>query len=167
MDPAFIQESIRLWQEDPDQARLKPVIRGRSDGLQVLLEAGPFSWRSDLPPALGGAYAAPSPTALFLSALAGCAVVFIRNTLAPQLGVQVEAVEAVVQCEADLRAALGMDGATSDLQNVELTITIHSTDSEEKVRRLFQTWQERCPIYLALIKPLPVSTALEIKRNER
>jgi uncharacterized OsmC-like protein len=53
------------------------------------MEHGSFSWRTDLPVPLGGANEAPSPTALLLSALAGCAVVFIRDTLAPQLGVTV------------------------------------------------------------------------------
>ena len=40
---------------------------------------------------------APRPTALLLGARAGCVVVFIRDTLAPQLGVQVESVEATAR----------------------------------------------------------------------
>ncbi len=163
MNPETIQASIRLWQEDPSKAKIRPTVKGHSEGAQVVLEAGAFSWRSDLPQPLGGANTAPSPTALLLSALAGCAVAFIRDTLAPQLGVRLESVEAVVQCEADLRGALGMEGAAPDLQNLQVTIQIQASDSDENVRKLYQLWQERCPIYLALIKPLQVSTALEIK----
>jgi len=163
MNPETIQASIRLWEEDPSKAKTKPTVKGHSEGAQVVLEAGSFSWRSDLLPSLGGANTAPSPTALLLSALAGCAVVLIRDTLAPQLGVRLESVEAVVQCEADLRGALGMEGALPDLQNMHVTIRIQSSDSEVKVRKLYQVWQERCPIYLALIKPVQVSAALEIK----
>ena len=163
MNPETIRESMRLYQEDPGKANVKPTIKGHSDGAQVVLETGPFVWRSDLPQSLGGTNTAPSPSALFLSALAGCAVVFIRDTLAPQLGVRVESVEALVQCEADLRGALGMEGAIPDLQNVQVAIQIQSSDNEENVRKLYQVWQERCPVYLALIKPLPVSTSLEIK----
>ena len=48
-------------------------------------------------------------TALLLSALAGCAVVFVKDTLAPQLGVTVDAIEATAQCETDARGFLGMD----------------------------------------------------------
>ena len=165
MNPDTIQASIRLWQDDPGKAKIKPTVRGRSEGAQVVLEAGSFSWRSDLPPSLGGTNTAPSPTALLLSALAGCSVAFIRDTLAPQLGVRLEAVEAVAQCEADLRGAVGMEGAVPDLTNMQVTIQIQSSDSEENVRKLYQVWQERCPIYLALIKPLQVGTALEIKRT--
>ena len=51
------------------------------------MEHGSFSWHTDMPVPLGGTNEALSPTALLLSALAGCAVVFIPDTLAPQLGV--------------------------------------------------------------------------------
>jgi hypothetical protein len=50
--------------------------------------------------------ASPPP---LLGALAGCAVVFIRDTLGPQLGVQIDAVEATAQADADSRRLLGMD----------------------------------------------------------
>jgi uncharacterized OsmC-like protein len=165
MNPETIRESMRTWQEDPTKAIVKPVLKGHSDGKQAVLEAGTFSWRSDLSPSLGGENTAPSPTALLMSALAGCAVMFIRDTLAPQLGVRLESVEVVVKCESDLRGVLGMDGAIPDLQNLQITIQLQSSDSEEKLRKLYEVWQERCPIYLALIKPLPVSTVLEIKRD--
>lgn len=162
MNPETILETIRLWQADPGKAKGKPSVKGRSDGAQAILEFGSFSWRADLPPSVGGSGAAPTPTALLLSALAGCAVVFIRDTLAPQLGVRVEAVEAVARCEADSRGLLGMEGTVPDLQNLRLTIQIQSPESEDKVRNLYQVWLERCPIYLALLKPLPVDVTLEI-----
>ncbi len=165
MNSETIQESMRLWQEDPSKAKAKPTLKGRSDGAQAVLETGTFSWRADLPPSLGGTNTAPSPIALLLSALAGCAVVLIRDTLAPQLGVRLESVEASVQCEADFRGYLGMKGAIPDLQNMQVTIQIQSPDSEENVKKLYQVWQERCPIYLALIKPLPVNSILEIKKT--
>jgi uncharacterized OsmC-like protein len=163
MKPETIAETVRLWQAAPDKARGKPVVNGHSDNTQAILEFGSFSWRADLPPAVGGSGAAPSPTALLLSALAGCAVVFIVDTLAPQLGVRVNAVHAVAQCEADSRGLLGMPGVAPDLQAMQLTVEIHSDESEAKVNELYRVWLERCPIYLALIKPLQVKTTLEIK----
>ncbi len=163
MNLTTIQETLRLWQENPDKAKGKPTVKGHSDGAQAVLEFGAFSWRCDLPQPIGGTNGAPSPTALLLSALAGCAVVFIRDTLAPQLGVQIESVQAVAQCEADSRGLLGIEGAVPDLQNFQLTITIQSSDAEEKVQHLYQVWQQRCPIYLALLKPQQISMALEVK----
>ncbi len=166
MRPETIQETTRLWEEQPDKAKSKPTVKARSDGggSQAVMEGGPFSWHADLPEAVGGSNQAPSPTFLLLSALAGCAVVFIRDTLAPQLGVRVEAVEATAQCEADSRGLLGMDGVAADLQNIRLDIRVQSPDSESDVQRIYQAWQERCPIYLALTKAMNVSLNIETVR---
>jgi len=165
MKAEIIAETQRAWQAEPDKAKGRPAIQARSDGAQAVLEAGSFSWRADLPPALGGTNQAPSPTALLLGALAGCAVVFIRDTLAPQLGVQVESVEATARCESDARGLLGMDDAVPDLQNIELAIQVTSTAGDGDVRRLYAAWQERCPIYLALVKPTAVKTTLQVKHG--
>lgn len=160
MDATVIQNSIQLWQAEPAKAQVKPAVKAQSDGSQAVFEAGSFSWRSDLPPVLGGANAQPSPTAYLLSALAGCAVVFIRDILAPQFGVRVDAVSATAQCESDFRGIVGMDGAVPDLQNLQVTVTIQSPDPEAQVQKLFDAWKEKCPILLALIKPQSVKTTL-------
>jgi uncharacterized OsmC-like protein len=163
MKSDVIAETQRLWQAEPGKAKGRPAVNARSDGAQAVLEAGSFSWRADLPPALGGTNQAPSPTALLLSALAGCAVVFIRDTLAPQLGVPVESVKATARCESDARGLLGMSGAAPDLQNMELAIQVTSPAGEAGARRLYDAWQERCPIYLALVKATPVMTTFHVK----
>jgi uncharacterized OsmC-like protein len=96
-----------------------------------------------------------------LSALAGCAVVFIRDTLAPQLGVRVDAVEATAQCEADARGLLGMVGTELDLKDIRLDFRVQSSDGEGDVQKIYEAWRERCPIYLALTKAMDVSLNLE------
>ena len=163
MDPSKIQQTIQLWQAEPGKAQARPTVKAWSDGSQAVIEAGPFSWRADLPASLGGNNQAPSPVALLLGALAGCAVAILRDTLAPQLGVQLDEVQAVVQCDCDFRGLLAMDGVAPDLQNVQVVITARSPDSEANVKRLYQAWLERCPIYLALIGPTPVKTSLEFQ----
>ena len=167
MTPDTIRETMRLWEQEPDKAKSKPTVKARADGSQAVLEAGPFTWRADLPQPLGGTNQAPSPTALLLSALAGCAVVFIRDTLAPQFGMRVDAVEATVQCEADARGLLGMAGAVPDLQNIRLDMQVQSPASESELQQLFQAWRERCPIYLALVKATNVSLNMQAAQGER
>jgi uncharacterized OsmC-like protein len=161
MKREVIEQSVQLWGKEPDKARVSPVVKARSEGAQAVVEAGSFSWQSDLPPTLGGENKAASPTALLLGALAGCAVAFIRDTLAPQLGVRVDAVRAEVRCRADFRGLLGMPGATPDLEDLDIAIEIQSSESEDKVRRLYETWLARCPVYLALTKPVAVKTSLK------
>jgi uncharacterized OsmC-like protein len=156
MKPEVIEQSIQLWTKEPEKAKASPLVKARSEGAQAVLEAGPFSWQTDRPPTLGGENKAASPTALLLGALAGCAVVFIRDTLAPQLGVRVDSVQADVRCEADFRGLLAMPGTAPDIQDLEVNIQITSPESEEKVQRLYQAWLQRCPVYLALTKPLKI-----------
>lgn len=160
MNSDVIKQSIQLWTSEPEKAKVSPVVKARTDGAQAVVETGPFSWRTDLPPTLGGENKAASPTALLLGALAGCAAVFIRDTLAPQLGVRVDAVQAEVKCRADFRGLLGMPGALPDLETLELNIQIQSPESDDKVQALYRAWLERCPVYLALTKPLSVKTAV-------
>jgi len=164
MNRERIEETVRLWQAQPDKAKGKPTVIARAEGSKAVMEHGSFSWRTDMPASVGGTNEAPSPTALLLSALAGCAVVFIRDTLAPQLGVTLDAVEATAECATDARGLLGIRGVAPDLSNIGLTITLRSSEPEDAVRRVYQAWQERCPVYLALTKALPVATTLEIKR---
>ena len=58
-----------------------------------------------------------------------------------------------------------MDSVAPDVRNVGLTIAIQSREDEDAVRRVYQAWQERCPVYLALTKALSVATTLEISRT--
>jgi acetoin utilization deacetylase AcuC-like enzyme len=74
MQPEIISNTIASWTVDPGKARASPLVKARSDGPRALIETGPFSWHSDLPPALGGENKAASPTAMLLGALSGCAV---------------------------------------------------------------------------------------------
>jgi uncharacterized OsmC-like protein len=156
MKADVISETAELWDSDPDKARGTPTVKARSEGAVAVMEAGPFSWQADLPSPLGGSNQAPSPTAFLLSALAGCAVVFIRDTLGPQLGVSIESVEATASCEADSRGLLGMEGAEPDLGNIAIDIRVVSPDGEDGVNRVMVAWKERCPIYLSLIMPMAV-----------
>ncbi|HEV2766707.1 MAG TPA: OsmC family protein [Acidimicrobiales bacterium] len=152
-----IEATVEAWTKDPEKALGAPVVTARADESQAVIQAGPFTWRADLPPALGGKNEAPSPTALLLGALAGCAIVFVRDSLAPQLGVRVDAVEATVRCEADARGLLGIEGAEPDLRNVSLDVTVQSPEGDTGVEKIAEVWQQRCPIYLALVKPTNVA----------
>lgn len=154
-----IEATIDAWTNEPEKALGAPVVTARAEDSQAVIQAGPFTWRADLPPALGGSNQAPSPTALLLSALAGCAVVFVRDTLAPQLDIPVDAVEATVRCETDARGLLGLGGAEPDLRGVSLEVSVVSPDGEDAVARIAEVWQERCPIYLALIKRTDVAVS--------
>ena len=61
MRPEVISETVRLWEEQPDKAKSKPTVKPRSDGSEAAMEAGPFSWHSDLPEPIGALTKLPVP----------------------------------------------------------------------------------------------------------
>ena len=148
-----IDQTIAAWTGEPGQARSPPTVPARSENGQAAVTAGPFTWRADLPTPLGGTNQAPSPTALLLSALAGCAIVLVQDILAPQLGIRVETIEATARCDADGRGLVGIDGVEPDLGNITLDVVVDSPEGETAVAEIGRAWQQRCPIYLALQKP--------------
>jgi uncharacterized OsmC-like protein len=152
MQPEIIHATVDLYRTNPDGARATPTVRGRLVDGRAELSAGAYTWQSDLPPALGGTGSAPTPTQYLLGALAGCAVAFIHDTLAPQLGIAVDDVSAVARCRADARGLLGMDGAIPDLEDIEIEISVSTSASADRLKALEAAWRARCPIYLALLR---------------
>jgi hypothetical protein len=49
-----------------------------------------------------------------------------------------------------------MDGADPRLTGLVIEIAVESSDSPDRVELLRRSWLQRCPIYLALLNPLPV-----------
>ncbi len=160
MNPEVIHATEELYRANPDGARATPAVHGRLVEGRAELSAGPYTWHSDLPPALGGTGSAPTPTQYLLGALAGCAVAFIHDTLAPQLGIAVGDLTVVARCRADARGLLGMDGAIPDLEDIEIEISVDTSASAEQLAALEEVWRTRCPIYLAVVKANQVSLRL-------
>jgi uncharacterized OsmC-like protein len=158
MSTEAIEATTERFRTEPGAARSAPAVSASLVNGHARLSAGSFNWDADLPPAIGGGNLAPSPTAYLLGALAGCAVTFVYDTLAPQLGLRLDDVRAVARCTADARGLLGMDGAQPDLTEVSVEIQVVSPEPADRLRRLFEVWQERCPVYLALVKPMSVRT---------
>jgi len=158
-----ISETESLFRSDPAKAQTRPTVTASLANGRARLSAGPFNWDADLPGVLGGENLAPSPTAYLLGALAGCAVAFLRDTLAPQFGVELDDVTAVAKASSDLRGLIAIDGAAPDLADFDLDITISTGSTQDRVDAMFEAWKARCPIYLALLNPnaiaLTISTA--------
>jgi uncharacterized OsmC-like protein len=166
MDPEVISATIDRFSREPEAARSAPAVAARVVDGRAELSVGSFTWYADLPAAVGGTNTAPSPTAYLLGALAGCAVAFIRDTLAPQLGIRVDDVSALARCTADARGLLGMDEATPDLGNFAVEITVVSSEPRSRIDALCQAWLERCPIYLALLNSNSIAASFTLEQPE-
>lgn len=157
MQTALINETIDRFKADPAAGRGAPTVTAVLADGRARLSAGAFSWESDLPASIGGTNVAPSPTAYLLGALAGCGVAFLNDTLAPEFGVTVRGIRVVARCTTDLAGLVGIPGAVPDLTDIELAIEVDTPDPESKTGPMFDAWQRRCPIYLALRNPSAVA----------
>jgi uncharacterized OsmC-like protein len=151
-----LEDTMASFRANPLSAQTAPAVTATLAEGRGRLTGGPFAWEVDLPPVVGGGNRAPSPTLYLLGALAGCAVAFIYDTLAPQLGVRLAGVTATASCRSDLRGLLGMDGADPRLTGISIEIAVDTPESPERVEELQRAWLQRCPIYLALLNPIPV-----------
>jgi len=156
-----IHDTRAKFAADPATARTAPTVTATLANGRARLSAGAFNWDADLPGLLGGENLAPSPTAYLLGALAGCAIAFLCDTLAPEFDVEVTDITAVARAASDLRGLLGMDGAAPDLTGLSLDITTTSPSPAERVDAMHAAWRERCPIYLALLKPNPIALTIQ------
>jgi uncharacterized OsmC-like protein len=157
-----INETAAKFRADPATGVTTPSVTATLLNGHARLSSGPFNWDADLGPGIGGENLAPSPTAYLLGALAGCAVVFLRDTLAPQFGVTLDDVQATARCRSDVAGLLGIEGTDAALDDIELSITVSSPDPADRLEAMFAAWRERCPIYLALLNPNPVSVDFAI-----
>jgi uncharacterized OsmC-like protein len=154
---ARINDTVERFQADPAAAMASPSVTATLLNGHARLSSGPFNWESDLGPAVGGENLAPSPTAYLLGALAGCGVVFMRDTLAPLFDVALDDVEATASCTSDAGGLLGIDGRDPALGQISLSISVRSSAPADRIEAMFAAWKERCPIYLALLRANPVT----------
>ena len=157
MSATILAETEAKFRADPSAARSTPTVTATLANGRARLSAGPFNWDADLPASLGGENLAPSPTAYLLGALAGCAVAFLHDTLAPRFDVRIDDVTAVAKCATDARGLLGIDGVAPDLSDLALDIKVSSPSPQDRVEAMLAAWRERCPIYLALMKPQSIT----------
>jgi uncharacterized OsmC-like protein len=157
-----LETSVARFTADPEAGKATPTVTAELANGRARLSSGPFNWDADLGLALGGGNLAPSPTAYLLGALAGCAVAFLADTLAPLFEVTVEAVSATARCSSDASGLLGIDGRDPALGDIELSVVVSSPDPADRLEPMFQAWRDRCPIYLALLRPNDVSLTLVI-----
>src|ERR687890_20957 len=96
-----LEGSVARFTADPEAGKARPAVTAELVNGRARLSSGPFNWDADLGIGLGGGNLAPSPTAYLLGALAGCAVAFLADTLAPEFGVEVDDITAVARCASD------------------------------------------------------------------
>jgi hypothetical protein len=68
-----------------------------------------------------------------------------------QFGVEVDGLTATARCTADLAGPLGVDDTVPEEMSVDIEVVSSSPD--EHIEAMQQAWLDRCPIYLAAVRP--------------
>jgi uncharacterized OsmC-like protein len=112
---------------------------------------------------VGGQNCAPTPLEFLLSGAIGCyAAVFAFY--AAKLGVAYDAFEAVARTEFDARGHMMADAPPSAFRKVMISVQVKSDAPTEKLKEVERLALAGCPGISTLRAPVPVETALEVRR---
>jgi uncharacterized OsmC-like protein len=140
---------------NPENARGKnvPATATLRDGLAFQV-TGPRgeSVQSDMPPAMGGAAAAPGPGWLMRAALASCTGTVIAMRAA-KLGIELTTLEVTVDSESDNRGILGLDDQISaGLYGMRTQVRIGAANAgTEQLREIVQWADVHSPVACTLL----------------
>lgn len=112
------------------------------DGLRCEI-AGPSgeSAITDMPSPMGGNGAAPNPGWLLRASMASCAGTAIAMRAAMD-GIELSSLEVSVSSASDARGLVGIDGTSTALTDMHMSIKIGARDAPEAQLRALATWGE-------------------------
>ncbi len=111
-------------------------------GLQCEI-AGPNgeTARTDMPGPMGGDGSGPNPGWLLRASMASCAATVIAMQAA-RLGIELSALEVAVHSESDARGMLGIEGASTAMDAIRMSIRIAADNVPEDQLRALAQWGE-------------------------
>ena len=170
MSVAHIQQSIEtvigFLREHPDECRYtdKAATARMEEGLRCRA-TGPdgATLVSDMPQAIGGGGAAPSPGWLLRAALATCDATVI-SMRAAQLGITLTSLEVTVDSESDDRGLLGLDDTIpAGPLSVRTRIRIGAKGAPPEQLRQIVGWAEiHSPVADAIRRAVKMNVEVEI-----
>ena len=131
----------------------QPLIRrksvsARNDArMKTEVDCGEFGrFVTDEPVPQGGTGEGPSPLQVVLGALCGCEAVTFRRT-ATELGFDYSGIEFEGAFTIDIRGRMGVAGVRPHFQTVRVQATVQTDESEDRLRRVVEETEGRCPVY--------------------
>ena len=161
-----IHGTIKHLTERPDKARStdRPATAVIEEGLRCRVE-GPRGWAvvTDMPPALGGAGAAPTPGWLSRAAQASCLATVIAMRAA-QEGIAGSRIEVIVDSESDTRGMLGSaDGVPPGPLTSRARIRISAAGvSPDRLREIVEWADAHSPVSDAIGRAISRRIDIEV-----
>lgn len=157
-----IERAIKAMQLRPSIAAATHRNTARvSEGLACTCAEGNWRLGLDLPAAVGGEGAAPSPGVFVRSALTACIAMGIKMT-ACRFGVPVDAIEVDLVVQADDRADFGVDGVPPGYQSFTLDIRVASGADPAAVEKVVADSLACSPMLALHVSPQQVSVNVSV-----
>jgi uncharacterized OsmC-like protein len=116
---------------------------------------------TDMPAAVGGSAAAPTPGWLFRAALAACDASLVAMQAARE-GVSLSLLEVKVDSESDDRGILGMDKAVpAGPLSMRVRIRLQGDATPERLAEIARLGVAHCPIHDAAERAIPIGVEVD------
>ena len=160
-----LQRLRQAFLERPGAAKraTTPATAVWRDGLRCDI-AGPSGEHAstDMPRSIGGDASGPNPSWLLRASIASCTATAIAMRAA-MLGVELKLLEVNVHSEADARGLVGIDGVSTALSGMQMSIKIAADDvSEKQLRELAETAEAISPVSCTLRERPPMAVEISI-----
>jgi len=156
MSNSRVRESLerlhRVFLERPAAAKKSnPSASARwQDGLRCEV-TGPHGETvvTDMPTAMGGDGAGPNPGWLLRASMASCTATAIAMRAA-RLGITLRSLTVTVHSESDARGLTGIDGVSTALSGMRMSIEIGANVPDQQLRDLATTGEAQSPVNCTL-----------------
>ena len=163
----IVARRIEFFKKKPEAAQYSPKVSSRHlSGLHTETKVREHTVVSDYAEAAGGTNKAPNPIELLLSALCACIEAAFYE-FAEHEGVSVKSISVEAEGMLDLRGLFMVDESVPPgFQSLTYKFTIVSDDDEAKVRELAERVVAHCPVVDSLIRQVPISGVIEVRKEE-
>ncbi len=161
-----MQESVEEMKKNPAQAKKVKQVEGQwvfQEGepqfrAEVEFPKGKEVLQADFPPFLGGGGLKPDPIQYCLYGLAAC-FAGIFAAVAAMEGVDLKKLSVVAESKLDFSRVFGLTD-NPPVEGIELTVTVSSDATPEKIQEIDRLARERCPGVYCITNPIPLKTKL-------
>lgn len=124
-------------------------VSGVTEGLTSTIHAGTHTFYVDEPAGQGGNDKGPNPLQTVLGALIGCENI-IANMVAKEIGFEMQGLSFTVKGELDTSGLMGDPNVRTYFQTVDISVEVKTSESEDRIKKLQEITDKRCPVYNTL-----------------
>jgi len=169
MSNSRVRESLerlhRVFLERPAAAKKSnpPASATRQNGLRCEV-TGPHGERviTDMPPAMGGDASGPNPGWLLRASMASCTATSIAMRAA-RLGITLRSLKVTVHSETDARGMTGIDGVSTALSSLRMSIEIGAENvPDQQLRDLAEIAETQSTVNCTLRERPPLAIEVSL-----